>query len=240
MDPFTLTSLGLLIGMGSYMMMIPRVVMPPKAAPDSESEMESRYHRDLQEVGLFWGTQRQRITELINLNEVYKPRTAPLQKPTRNLNDIWEDQAETAAYLQKHGPQYHFLRDGSIPLGQPQQSNPNVEIISHQVSFQHDPSYSLTCYPRAYVDNCKGKTTNSIFSNDPLTTEAGEPTTFSVIHLPKTGLLNFNFNPWGPGGAVQNLNAEKHAARTRHVGVMQAEMVRPPQQTSYGASKYPR
>lgn len=238
MDGFSTVGLLGLMAAGGILLAAPRT----KTLSTQDSEMmdvHRMHHRDLAEAGISWGTQRADTHHLINLNEVYKPRSAPRQGPTRNLDEIWQDQADITAYLEEFGPQFHFMRDGSVPLNVPQQSNPNVEIISPDVSFRNDPDYSLTHYPRAYVDNHHGRPTNSTFSDRDDVLESGQPTEWEVTRVPQTGRLNFQNNPFGPGGAVQNLNASRQSRLTRELGTNRAVVSAPPQ-GRYTASKYPR
>lgn len=238
MDLFSTLALAGLLGAGGMVLASPQ--LKPMDIQDNKMKSDfEQHHRDLAEAGISWGTQRADSHHLINLNEVYKPRSAPRQTSTRNLDEIWRDQADITAYLKQYGPQFHFMRDGSIPLGTPQQSNPNVEIIAENVSFRGDPGYSLTFYPRAYVDNHFGRPTESTFSDENDILEAGQPEGWEVLRVPRTGALNFNNNPYGPGGAIQNLNAARHSRYTRRVGPNQATISAPPQ-SSFGASRYPR
>lgn len=199
---------------------------------------DRRYHMDLknkQEAGIFWGTQRTQLLNVTNLNDAWKPRGAPAQKPTRSMFEFLTGVSETDSYLEKYGREFYFLRDPEIPLANAEQSNPNVEVPSQFSSIRGDPGNTLLNYPRVYVDY-HGKNPH-LFSNNPKTWNAGEPTEWEEQLVPQEGQVNREFNPWGPGGVLQSLFAYRNENVTRNKKCNRATAAVPPP-TKYYNNKY--
>lgn len=242
MDPTTALAIIGLIGAGGMLLMSPKTIKSPKIQDNQMNRDQAMHHQDLAEAGMSWGVQRADTFHEIALNNVFIPRSAPRQESTRNLDDLFRSEAEIVAYVQQYGPQFHFMRDGGIPLGVPEQSNPNVEVISETVSFRGDPGYSLQYYPRIYVDfhGNQNNSPNDVFAEDEDEIfDAGMPEVYEVLLQPPSGRLNANNNPYGPGGAIQLLNADRRRNETRKLGLNRAVVARPPQ-GPFGASRYPR
>ncbi len=205
-----------------------------------ETSLVDKYQmnwRDNMEAGLSLGTFRSQNLNMVKLNDAWKPRGPPSQKPTRNPNDVLRSKAEVDAYLEQNAYKWYFIERGDIPLSSAQQSNPNVEIPTDGVSIRWDRGNSLAHYPRVYAD-CLGKSNclDHPFTGDPGTMGHGEPTEDEEREVPEEGRLNFNWNPWGPGGVVQRVMAHKGERRTKRRMCNQSTVTRPPYGSYYWSS----
>lgn len=206
----------------------------------SEYEIADWYrqaHRDIKDAGISQGTLKTQNLNLTNLNEAWKPRTAPRQTPTHNVDDVYRDQSAIISYMEEYAHPFYFMRSGEIPLGSSEQSNPNVEIPLRGVSIKGDPNNSLAYYPRVYWDYDNEEKNPWLFTGDRRVMAAGEPEEMEERRVPPEGYLNRNQNPWGPGGVVQRLHngVNERVSRVKHCD--RSEVVRPP----YGSfiwSKY--
>lgn len=178
------------------------------------------YRKDLREAGISWGTQRTQDLNLNNLNEAYKPRSAPTQIATFEVDNIFSDQADINAYVNEHAYPFYFRRNEMVPLASALQSNLNIEIPVYGTSFKGDPHNSLANYPRVYSDKYPGgeNGTYSTFTGQKSTLGAEEPESWEEIYVSKTGEPNWAMNPLGAGGVVQrifNKKQEKDTIRKR-------------------------
>ena len=177
---------------------------------------------NMRESGMTYSLFRAQNLNLTNLNEDYKPYSAPIQESTYSMNKFLNDQAKNYAYLEANATPFYFTRDGEIPLATAQQSNPNVEVPSTS-SIRGDRNASLANYDRVYVD--EGYDAERPFSTakDRLL-GAGEPTETEVVHVPEEGRLNRDWNPYGPGGVIQDLYNKRHAYETQKKGADQTHI----------------
>jgi len=207
---------------------------------DPDVSIDSQFrtlHRDFDEIGISLGSARTGALNLTNLNEAWKPRSAPRQEPTRNISDIYRDQSDIDAYLFQYAPQFYFQHQSEMPLSSAVQSNPNVEVPTCSSSIQHDPGNSLLYYPRVYCDYDEPNNPH-LFTGQPGTiSSSGVPTEWEVQRVPQEGQLNFQNNPWGPGGQLQRLFNRLARAETRERWVDRATNVRPAS-TYYMEGKY--
>lgn len=206
--------------------------------PDVSIDQDFRtLHRDFDEVGIGLGAARTGALNLTNLNEAWKPRSAPRQAPTRNISNIYRDQSDIVAYLKQYAPQFYFQHQGEMPLSSAVQSNPNVEVPTCTSSIAHDPGQSLLYYPRVYCDYNEPNNPH-LFTGQPGTiNSSGVPTEWEVLHVPKEGALNFQNNPYGPGGALQRLFNRQARELTREHWVDRSHLVRPAV-NNYAEGKY--
>jgi hypothetical protein len=201
--------------------------------------MQHTYMRDFHDAGIFWGMNRPQMLNMTNLNDAWKPYSAPQQKSTRSLFQIYKNEAEKEAYLGQYAHPFYFMKDGEIPLASAEQSNPNVEIPCKGQSIRGDTGNSLAFYPRAYADlsQCDGNTPHIFSKKGERIWNAGQPTEEEEVYVPREGQVNREFNPWGPGGVLQRLFSTRNERETRRKGVDRAVLTVPPP-SSYYNSKY--
>lgn len=177
------------------------------------------------EMGITYGLNKPHTLAWSNLNEAYKPRSAPMQRSTSDLVDIFEDQAEISAYLEATGAAFYFdERQGSIPVATSQQSNPLVEVPPG--SLKGDRNKSLLYYPRVYVDRGEEikKTTSEPYDKF---LDAGMPETSEKKYVPLTGRLNRASNPWGNGGKLNRVFTKRQEFESERRGADRAVLMQP-------------
>lgn len=200
--------------------------------------MKHTYMRDMHDAGINYAQFKPTMLSVTNLNEAWKPYSAPDQKETRSLFEFYQNQAEKNAYLGEYAHPFYFMRNGEIPLATSEQSNPSVELPCRYSSFKGDPNQSLTHYPRVYYDiGCGGPTPHIFSEARNKVWNAGQPTESEVVHVPREGQVNREFNPWGPGGVLQRIFNVRNERETRRLGVDRATRAVPPPST-YFNNKY--
>lgn len=230
---------GALGGLG-YMMVSPSTRRFAKEAPEDLDTEFRALARDFSDAGISMGADRTAHLNVTNLNEAWKPRTAPRQGPTRNVNEIFRDQADRDSYLFQYAPQFFFRRTPEVILSNAEQSNPNVEIPAKGVSIHGDPGNSLAYYPRVYYDYATPGQNPHIFSEDQGRGGAGQPTESEVRRVPREGDLNYNQNPWGPGGVLQQLFNRHGRQLTNQFGTDRSRVIAPPSGHSSSYRQYKR
>lgn len=178
---------------------------------------------DFREAGMVYGIERAQSLNVTNLNEDYKPYSAPPQESTYSMTEFLDNKAKNYAWLEANATPFYFSRDGEIPLASTQQSNPNVEIPS-KAGIRGDTKSSLGTYSRAYIDSGYDDKTPSSAAKD-MMLGAGEPETYEVTNVPEEGKLNRDWNPWGPGGVVQTLYNKQHEYVTQQRGTNRSHIV---------------
>lgn len=196
-----------LAGAGYYLT-YPRDLETANAHNMSSDEKQKAFsysenYRDLHEMGMSYSVMKPINLDLTNLNEAWKPWSAPSQMNMDNVDDLYKAKSTEMAYIETYGYPFYFHKNGEVPLATTQQSNPNTEIISKTHSFRGDPNNSLTYYPRVYADGGEGFQVFSTRQANMM--DSGEPTESNVVWVPKEGKLNRENNPWGPGGKLQKI-----------------------------------
>lgn len=192
-----------------------------------EGELGQKYrgrYRDMHEMGMSYSIEKPTHLELTNLNEAWKPWSAPSQDPSRSVDSLFKYQAQKDAYLETYGYPFYFHKNGEMPLASTQQSNPNVEVPSYNSSFRWDPKNSLLNYPRVYAD---GANSNPFSTRKANMFGAGEPTESEVVQVPEEGRLNRENNPWGPGGTLQTIWTSQQETLTRRKGTNRSTLLAP-------------
>lgn len=180
---------------------------------------------DLNEAGMVYGIEKPKLLNVTNLNEAYKPWSAPDQKPVRSIPEFMANQAISQAYLEATGHAFYFNKNGEIPLASAQQSNPNVEIPGGE-SIRWDPEASLSTYPRVYVSSGEEvRKPTSEYEDHFL--QAFQPTEMEMRRVQDEGRLNRDHNPWGPGGHYQRIFNSNHEEETRRRGVDRSTILTP-------------
>lgn len=188
--------------------------------------------RDYKEMGFPLGQFRPSLLNITQLNEAWKPYSAPMPTSTRSLMTVYADEAQKQAYLSTSAPYFWFLHDGEIPLNSAQQSNPNVEIPCRDTSFRGDPGNSLSYYPRVYADRSCAASSNprpfqtktSRVFNAGMPDEGFETKWDFVGRNP----INAEWNPWGAGGALQRVFQYRQERETMREGVDRSVRTAPP------------
>lgn len=214
-----MTTLLILAGLGAGALILSAGGTPPR--PEQEGNLTLHFQeerQDLDEAGIWWGKQRAWVQNLVDLNDAWKPRSAPMQEATYSMNAVLNNQAEIDAYLKNYGPQWMVRADPQIPVTTPDQSQLNVEIPCPGVSFHGDHENFLATYPRAYADYTCGRDAYDnnwhIFTGQHDTLGMGEPTESEELNVPVTGHLNFILNPFGPGGSMQTIQSQRQEGET--------------------------
>lgn len=188
-----------------------------------ERPKEDRLALDFRESGYVYGIEKAQNLNITNLNEDFKPYSAPPQESTYSMTDFLNNKAKNYAYLEANATPFYFNRDGEIPLSSTQQSNPNVEIPSKS-SIRGDKRATLTTYDRVYIDQGYDQKTPNSSAVDKLLGQ-GEPETYEVINVPEEGKLNRDWNPYGPGGVQQDIYNRAHEWQTRKMGTNRSHII---------------
>lgn len=192
-------------------------------ATDFESKKDGLL-LDYAEGGIVYGIEKTQLLNMTNLNEAFKPWSAPMQKPTYSMGEFMESQANKNAYLEANAAPFYFWRDGEIPLGSNQQAAVNIELPSTS-SIRGDPNASLyTNFPRSYIDGGFEAHPPDSRASDKLL-GSGEPEEFDEPMVPEEGKLNRDMNPYGPGGVIQTLMNERASMRTEYFGTNRSHII---------------
>lgn len=220
-------------GLGAVMFLLTRA---PTKRQETVGEQDAaalfeQTHKDNREAGVSTGTWRHMDINIANLNEAHKPYSAPRQEPTHNVDDIFEDQSSRNVYASVHAPGFFFRDNTEIPLTSAAAGVYNIELPSYK-SFRGDHTASLAHLPRSYVDYTNPSDSRDyLFAGDKGSegaSGANEPETWEERHVPPTGQLNFDMNPFGPGGGYQRLFNNQNEQVTRERGVNRAVIIGPP------------
>lgn len=200
------------IGIGALAMsQTPRPV-PPSSTDDLRlSNMIETHKRDIHDGGMVYSQQRTQYVNTASLRQNKKPWSAPLQEPTRELSDVFNDTASSYSFYEKYGPEFYFNDTAPVPLATPQQSVLHIEVPSKNGIRG---GTSLGTQPRAYID-CLHGCDPALYSDDKRRTQrVGESEVYERYNVPPTGFLNYLENPQGSGGVVQRIYAERNARQT--------------------------
>lgn len=182
-------------------------------------------YRDFHEMGISYSIMKPTHLELTNLNEAWKPYSAPSQADLKSVDKLYQAKAQETSYLETFGYPFYFHKNGEIPLATTQQSNPNVEVPSRKSSMRWDPGNSLLNYPRVYA----GGIGFQVFSTKEANMmDSGEPEESEVVRVPEEGRLNRENNPWGPGGRLQKVYSKHFERLSRNKGTNRATVLAPP------------
>lgn len=190
-----------------------RSLTPDVTTYKNPKPKERRNMMDFSEMGFTYSVAKANTFNLVNLNEAYKPWSAPTQKSTMDIVDIFEDQAKNLAHLEAFSTPFYFTnRQGSIPLGTNQNTNPQVAIPT-KASIKGDRNRSLANYPRVYIQS--GEEIKKLTA-EPCDgfLDAGMPEEENKKYVPLTGKLNRDWNPWGNGGHLQRIFNKRQETTT--------------------------
>lgn len=223
--------------LGGYVLTTPNDRPDPKDFGTHRPRMndiESMNLRDIQDAGFLTGIERASNINIANVNEAYKPLSAPDQTPIRSLFTFCQNQAKRTALLAEYGHDFYFERNGEIPLGTGEQQMLNVEVPGggSNSSIRGDPGNSLSYYARVYRDY-HGSNNPHLFSNNSKTWNAGEPEEWSQMFVPREGQKREEWNPWGPGGVLQRVFTTRQERETRTKKVDRSRVLAPPPTTYY-------
>lgn len=183
---------------------------------DIGSRVVSKIH-DLSEMGMVYNMEKANMIDVTNLNEAYKPWSAPDQNAS-NVPDLMAKQAETDAYLEATASPFYFNKNGEIFLGSATHDNLNVEIPSMS-SIQHDHGATLATLPRVYIDSGTEQVAPTAEYSDGLL-NAGQPTEMEMLRVQREkGSVYEASNPWGPGGAYPRIFNPRQEQVSRARGV---------------------
>jgi hypothetical protein len=181
---------------------------------------------NLNEMGMAYGIEKPTLLNVTNLNEAYKPWSAPSQEETRSIPVFMGNQAVQHAYLEAYGAPFYFNKNGEIPLSSNQQNNPNVEIPGES-SIQFDPNSSLSYYPRVYVDQGEERRKPTGEYRDGFLQAFQPDEGMEMLRIQDEGRLNRDYNPWGPGGAYQRVFTRNQEELSRIRGVDRSTILAP-------------
>ncbi len=186
--------------------------------------------------GIVIGTLRPFYATVTSLNEAWKPYSAPEQTPTNNVGDVFHNFAVNIGYEESNAPAFFFKNPmAQISLASSEQSNPNLMLPVGWDTPKH--SSGLGNYPRAYKEyenqDLFQETHSGRWTSYGYNTDAGMPTETEVHHVPPdAGSIVADYNPWGPGGLLQNLFANGLASRTKQKGTNLSTIIGPPANAS--------
>jgi hypothetical protein len=215
------------LGLGGYLL----TQQYEKEQSKGDKDMADSTHmlnRDMLEAGIPWGNQKVADLNLADLNSANTPYTAPLQESTNDFGEVALDQAQRTTYVKSYVPDFYFRNNIEFPITSAAAGVYNIEIPSEE-SIRGDPTRKLARFPRVYIDSRTGNT--SKFAGDLGTMGAmgaSEPEIWEERDVPPEGQLNFEMNPYGPGGAVQDLMNRGSEALIRARGCNQSTIVGPP------------
>lgn len=192
------------------------------------AESTHMLNRDLLDAGINWGNQKVSDLNIVDLNNANAPYTAPMQTTTNDYSSVALDQAARSTYIKAFQPDFYFRNNIEIPIARAQASVYNIELPSVE-GMRGDPDNKLGRFPRAYVDY-HGKSPHQYTGDDGTMGAMGasEPEIWEEREVPPTGQLNMENNPYGPGGAYQDLMNRANEALVRARGVNQASIIGPP------------
>lgn len=221
----------IVLGLGAYALTVDRTRDVSKGEQDASSKREQMF-QEYEETGIFWGNQRVSDLNVTGLNSANKPYSAPRQDPTGDISDINRDQADRETFLEVYHPPFFFRDNTEIPYTSAAAGVYSGVEIPGMLSIRGDPGASLARLPRTYID-CRNCVNSQLY---PFTGEEGtlgamgasQPAIWEEVNVPETGQLNFDFNPYGVGGAVQNLMNVKNSRITRERGTDRSTIIGPP------------
>lgn len=189
-----------------------QALMQPNAGGIKQMQM-----KDLMDGGISYGTFRPINLNQANINESYKPISAPYQGSTNSLVSLYNSESQRYATVEANTFPWYFHHTGDIPYGTAQQSNPNVEVPSSSASIAGDDGNTMLKYPRVYYDYHNGNNPHQFASwNNSL---QGEPTEFLEMHVPREDQFKARMNPMGPGGWLQQLWGARNAQEQEILGM---------------------
>lgn len=186
--------------------------------------------KELGETGIFYGAYKPTNLNSTNLNEAWKPVSAPYNGFTRSVRKVFNEQSERYATVETYGHRFFYkAADGEIPYGTNQQSNPNVYLITSRSSFKGDPGNSLQKYPRVYYDFHNGNNPKQ-FATTPNNRNkwVGEPEEFEELRVPTDNWFKSFANPYGPGGFVQQVLGQRISQEAREKGKVRSRLAAAP------------
>lgn len=222
-----------ILGVG-YFVTYPR---PNKDTPNSEDASRPKGGVELDKYqqyklfydgGMTYGVGKPDQINLANLNEAYKPWTAPAIDGFPTVNKLYDQIATRTAYLQNYAYPFWFMQDQQMPIGNNHNKVYNVELPKGGTIWGDDHN-TLRKLPRFYEDSLG----YHIFSNSGFVGEgdsAGEPT--ESLHRredPDPRSIGARFNPYGPGGELQTLFTRQTAERSRRLGTNRSVVMGPVQ-----------
>lgn len=215
------------LGLGAYMLTRNYEKQQSKGDKNMEDSREM-LNKDLTEAGISWGNQKVVDLNLADLNSANAPYGAPLQKPTNDFATVALDQAQRSTYVKSYLPDFYFRNNIEVPIANAAAGVYNIELPSVE-GMHGDPDNKLGRFPRAYVDYHGDKPYH--FTGEYGTMGAmgaSQPEVWEERDVPLTGQLNFEQNPYGAGGSIQDLMNRGSEAMIQMRGVNQATIIGPP------------
>lgn len=216
-----------LLGFGAWKMTNDYIKPMTQGEKDASGAREYM-HTDMALAGINWAQQRALDQHVTQLNSANVPYSAPTQKPTSNMNDILVDQADRNTFVQVYQPRFYFRDNTEMPLTSAAAGVYNVEIPGKS-SILGDDTQSLSSFARAYIDFEGPRPYYFTGEQGTMGADgASEPSVWEEVNVPETGQMNYNFNPYGPGGVVQNLMNTGNEMVTRARGTNRSTIIGPP------------
>ncbi len=186
---------------------------------------KQRHIFDYSQHGINYSMVRGQDLNIANLNEAYKPYSAPRQCPTFSLPEIFDDRADSVSYVEAFSTPAHFNQGGIIPLATSQNTSYTV-CIPTKASIKGDRNASLAHHPRVYIQGGEELHKRTAEMKDKML-RAGMATENLKMYPALTGVLNREQNPWGNGGVLQSVFGAEQAWRTKKKGANQAVVMAP-------------
>ena len=232
-------------GMAMYMLVnnpTGRVLQEQK--PHVKNVEKSASHRmnlrDFTEFGMplaLWRTDNLNVT---NLNNAWKPRSAPDQSPTRNLYDIFDASAERQSYLDKFGHLFYIrANDGQIPLTGAEGGSLTIQLPdgSRNSTLWNDTKRVLPYNPLVYRDWLRWNPHIYAVGGAPVyNSNIGQPTEWETpTGEPHSSPVNENTNPLGPGGTFQSIYRASNQRAAFDKFIARDHVITPPPSNYYNA-----
>jgi len=182
---------------------------PLPELPDVDvSTTKKMIMRDFHDMGIPLDLYKTAQLDTVNLNNAWKPRSAPDQVPTRSLYRLLETTSDTETYLDKYAFGFYIrAEDGYIPCSRPEANPQTIELPGGgwTSTLKGDDKKTLQYQPLAYRDwhrwnpvQFANPTNGKVFNGN-----VGAPTEFQTdLGQPTSAPINNNRNPYGPSRAT--------------------------------------
>lgn len=212
----------------------------PHVVPTSESAEHRMHLRDFLEYGMPTALWRTDNLNTVNLNNAWKPRSAPSQTPTRNLFGVMDDNAERQAYLDKYAHLFYIrANDGQIPLTRAEGGSLVIQLPdgSNSSTLWNDNKRVLPYNPLVYRDWVRWNPhIFAVGGAKVYNANIGQPTEWETpTGGPHSSPINENTNPLGPGGTFQSIYRASSEREARDKFISKERVIAPPPSRYFNA-----
>lgn len=206
----------------------------PELPDPSFSSNKRMIMRDFHDMGIPLDLYKTSQLDTVNLNNAWKPRSAPDQRPTRSLYQLLETTSDTEAYLDKYAFRFYVrAEDGYVPQSRPEANPQTIELPGGGWSstLKGDTHRTLQFQPLAYRDwhrwnpvQFANPSNSKVFNGN-----VGAPTEFQTdLGQPTSAPINNNRNPYGPSRATMvNIPKARSARDSRNRFISRDQFLAP-------------